>query len=150
MNRRLMQNRKGQSAAEYMSTYGWAILVISIIGVVIWQLGLFDMNSKLTPTYSGFSVLVPREWAMKDMGNSCVFTVLMANGAGEGLSTISIEGNACTPQNITQGATSVCQRTIQSCAAAGGDYELDAVITYQRASDGQAFQSAGTFWGNVE
>ena len=32
---------KGQGAMEYLMTYGWAILVVMIVGVVLWQLGVF-------------------------------------------------------------------------------------------------------------
>lgn len=33
---------KGQSAMEYMQTYGWAILVIMVIGITLWQYGVFS------------------------------------------------------------------------------------------------------------
>jgi uncharacterized protein (UPF0333 family) len=34
-------NNKGQGAMEYLMTYGWAILVVVIIGGVMWYLGFF-------------------------------------------------------------------------------------------------------------
>ena len=37
--------RKGQGALEYMQTYGWAILVVLIVGVVLWQFGIFGQYS---------------------------------------------------------------------------------------------------------
>jgi len=32
---------KDQSAIEYLVTYGWVILVVIIIGIVLWHLGVF-------------------------------------------------------------------------------------------------------------
>ena len=34
--------KKSQSAMEYLMTYGWAILVISIVLASLWQLGVFN------------------------------------------------------------------------------------------------------------
>ena len=44
---------KGQGALEYLQTYGWAILVVLIVGVVLWQLGVFGPHSGVN-TSSGF------------------------------------------------------------------------------------------------
>lgn len=33
---------RGQAALEYLMTYGWAILVVLIIGVAMWQMGVFS------------------------------------------------------------------------------------------------------------
>ena len=38
-----MQKRKNaQSAMEYLMTYGWAILIISVVLASLWSLGLFS------------------------------------------------------------------------------------------------------------
>ena len=40
---------KGQGMMEYLITYGWAIMVVMIVGVVLWQLGVFgDTSTRLT------------------------------------------------------------------------------------------------------
>jgi hypothetical protein len=49
---------RGQGAMEYLMTYGWAILVVMIVGIAMWRLGVFNMGSS-TPTSSGFSTLKP-------------------------------------------------------------------------------------------
>ncbi len=38
-------SRKGQGALEYMQTYGWAILVVLVVGIVLWQFGVFGQHS---------------------------------------------------------------------------------------------------------
>ena len=40
-----MTRKKAQSAMEYMTTYGWAILILSAVLVVLWQLKLLNPSS---------------------------------------------------------------------------------------------------------
>ncbi len=49
---------KGQGAMEYLMTYGWAILVVMIVGVVLWQLGVFN-SGQGAPVETGFVRLNP-------------------------------------------------------------------------------------------
>ena len=46
---------KSQSALEYLMTYGWAILIIVIVAVILYSMGLFNPSSSITFTSSGFS-----------------------------------------------------------------------------------------------
>jgi len=136
---------------EYMMTYGWAILVVAIIGIVVWQMGLFKISSQITPGTSGFSILVPQEWLLVGVGGTCTLRVVLLNGAGEELNSLSVVGgNACTPSTVVTGDNVVCTKTINVCGGPGDAYEADIVITYQRSSDNQSFQTAGEIWGNVE
>ncbi|MCJ7450798.1 MAG: hypothetical protein MUP58_03600 [Candidatus Nanohaloarchaeota archaeon QJJ-9] len=47
------ENRKGQSAIEYLTTYGWALLAIVIVGAVLMQMGVFSQCQQVTPKFSG-------------------------------------------------------------------------------------------------
>ena len=49
-------NSKGQGAMEYLMTYAWAILVVLIVGVVLYQMGIFS-QSGATITTTGFTQL---------------------------------------------------------------------------------------------
>jgi hypothetical protein len=57
--RRLFRGRRGQAAMEYLMTYGWAILVVMVVGIAMWQLGIFNMGSA-TLTSTGFAKLKPQ------------------------------------------------------------------------------------------
>ena len=46
---------------EYLMTYGWAILVVMIVGVVLWYLGIFGGGTGGVNTASGFAKLRPLE-----------------------------------------------------------------------------------------
>jgi hypothetical protein len=71
---------KGQSALEYMVTYGWMILVVSLIVVVLWQYGVFNPAST-PPGCTGFSQISPTDWKVShDDGN--VITITLLNNAG--------------------------------------------------------------------
>ncbi len=147
----IFSNRSGQAAMEYMSTYGWALIVVTIAGIVFWQMGLFDIESRITPGFSGFSVLVPSEWRLARSGSTCTLSVYLLNGAGETINAIRVKGgNLCVPDEAGAGEGTLCSKTLSQCGAKGGSYKEMMVITYQRASDNQSFQTAGVLWGNIE
>jgi hypothetical protein len=75
-----MIKNKGQSAMEYLMTYGWAILVVMVVGIAMWQLGIFNMGgTSLTST--GFAKIKPQ---LAGTGYSAdgVFTGTFTNGVG--------------------------------------------------------------------
>ena len=43
-----MMNKKGQGAMEYLMTYGWAIIIVIIVGVALWRLGIFTPHTSKT------------------------------------------------------------------------------------------------------
>lgn len=53
---RRRNSKKGQSAIEYLSTYGWALLAIVIVGAVLSQMGVFNQCQTTQPRFSGQSV----------------------------------------------------------------------------------------------
>ncbi len=50
------KRRKGQSAIEYLTTYGWALLAIVIVGAVLMNMGVFSQCQKAQPRFSGQQV----------------------------------------------------------------------------------------------
>ena len=144
--------RRGQSAMEYMSTYGWAILVMAVVGIVLWQMGALNVSGKLPPGTSGFSVVKPAEWSMAVAGPaSCTLSIRVANGAGETIESATIVGgNNCVPQTVLAGELTTCSIDYTSCSQPGYEYEKHVVISYSRSSDGQNFQSSGVLWGSAE
>lgn len=45
---------------EYLMTYGWAILVVMIVGIVMWQLGIFNPSGTQAITMQGFGAVKPQ------------------------------------------------------------------------------------------
>ena len=56
---------KGQTAIEYLMTYGWAILIILIVAGVLAYYGIFAPSGFLGPTARGFGqVQVLNPWSI--------------------------------------------------------------------------------------
>ena len=51
------KSKRSQSALEYMMTYGWAILIIVIVAVILYSMGIFNPSSSITSTVTGFNNL---------------------------------------------------------------------------------------------
>ncbi|MFH1056150.1 MAG: hypothetical protein V1744_08665 [Candidatus Altiarchaeota archaeon] len=87
---------KAQAAMEYLMTYGWAILVVMVVGIAMWQLGIFNMGGT-SITATGFAKIKP-QLAGTGLDHSGVFTAVFTNGLGTTLSmttgaAIYLEGN---------------------------------------------------------
>ncbi len=105
-------NGKGQGAMEYLMTYGWAILVVLIVGVILWQLGIFNGLASVANTSTGF---FPGKIGIIDAATQCT-----ENG-GLSATFTNQAGNDLTITNLT--ATGSCTGTpIPSTAnlSAGG------------------------------
>ncbi len=106
---------KGQGAMEYLMTYGWAILVVMIVGIVMWQLGIFNMGSTAV-TASGFSRLKPQlaAVAMVAGGDS---TFVFTNGAGATITLLS----AGVETDLAPGRSAVAQTDFVGTTSGAGD-----------------------------
>ena len=84
--------KNAQGAMEYLMTYGWAILVVMIVGVVLWNIGIFDDAgiTRATGRSIGFSTY--RIGAI-DASIKCTtsnLTVILTNQAGVTLTNIDV------------------------------------------------------------
>jgi hypothetical protein len=48
---------RGQGAMEYLMTYGWAILVVMIIGVALWKMGVFGHTGQTITRCNDFDLI---------------------------------------------------------------------------------------------
>ncbi|MFH1447961.1 MAG: hypothetical protein ABIG39_03800 [Candidatus Micrarchaeota archaeon] len=101
-----MEMKKGQGAFEYMMSYGWAVLVIVVLAVVLWNLGVF--NPSTATQASGFSVIRPVAWNFEGAGygsgNSLYAsnaTVALSNIAGIDL-TIALNGTSASTSSTAK------------------------------------------------
>lgn len=101
-----MKNLKAQGAFEYMISYGWAILIVVVLGILLFSLGVF--NPSQTPTASGFVYLKPISWSFQggELDASNV-TLAFENIAGQNMITyINDTGNQSI--KFKQGSSSDC------------------------------------------
>jgi hypothetical protein len=137
---------------EYLMTYGWAILVVMIVGIVMWQLGIFSMGST-TLTATGFAKLKP-QLAATGLSTAGQFTGVFTNGVGTtidfanvadigtldntmlGTSCILELDNANTPAPIGAGGNFIVLSVASDCNGAtptvnpGDVYTAEIVLNY--------------------
>jgi len=143
---------------EYLMTYGWAILVVIIVGIVLWQSGVFGTGSG---GVSGFDKARVQDYTF----NSAQLQVVFENAAGSTMKTVTVnastDGGATFPYNmtITPGtnwapgkeytAISTNATLIAACVSAGAGYKLDFKVGY--TSEGNvAHTEAGVIRGKCE
>ncbi len=59
-----LNRKRGQAAVEYLQNYGFAILVVVIMGVALWQLGVFNIAPKVNVA-TGFKTIRVLEPSIK-------------------------------------------------------------------------------------
>jgi len=115
---------------EYLMTYGWAILVVMIVGVVLWQLGVFNVGQGNLVT-TGFVKMQPLtpSIAYRDRNFTGSFTNALGTTVRLGNITINetIMGQPCTVSPLLNG-TSV---------KAGGTFTVNAVCPSK--ADGESY-----------
>lgn len=146
---------RGQTALEYLVTYGWAILAIVIIAGVLWYFGVFTPGrfapSEQTSGFSSIMVL-----GHKVTSSNGQLTLVLANqeaetvnvtsiSAGQGAATAtSLSLNAGTQGQVTGIATGL------SAGAVGDSYNLNVTITYTLTRTGLTGKvSTGTVSGKM-
>jgi hypothetical protein len=100
---------KGQTAIEYLMTYGWAILIILIVAGVLAYYGIFAPSGFLGPTARGFGqVQVLNPWSLATTGT---MTLNLENRVG---GTINITSVNMTLDSVTYTKTLPTQIEITS------------------------------------
>ncbi len=79
---------KGQSALEYMMTYGWAILIIVIVAVILYSMGIFNPRASVTASSSGFSPFAVSAAVCSNSGLVVAFTT---GGLPNGATSVSLK-----------------------------------------------------------
>jgi hypothetical protein len=167
---------KGQTAVEYLMTYGWAILIILIVAGVLAYYGIFAPQGFLGPTARGFGqVQVLNPWSLSSANGAMTINMenrvggtikitainytLTSGGTGSYGATITTqctsgcEGcpTACT-NDLTSGKKATVASTLDSgtwsAKTAGDSWTATVTIYYYYPSDTtNAFSSTGTLSG---
>ena len=138
---------KGQGAMEYLMTYGWAIMVVMIVGIVLWQLGVFKLGTSGTGT-AGFGAVKPIDHSCSDANT---LDMVVMNAAGSSV-TMNITGVDVTAENgvgpIGGGDTYTVHLTATGICATGIDsYDQKLNFTYVNLITGLTHKGNGRVWG---
>ena len=147
---------KGQGAMEYLMTYGWAIMVVMIVGVVLWQMGIFKMGSGGSGM-SGFGAVKPLDHSST---GSQSLAVSFTNGAGARITNVGVNStdstgsviNAVLTPNtdVSPGDTFTASftNTLDTVCPAGADtYDVTLNVSYTNSITGLAHSGTGRVWG---
>lgn len=145
-------NKRGQTALEYLVTYGWAILAIVIIAGVLWYFGVFTPG-RFAPSEqtAGFSTIIVT--GHKVSGSN--LTLVVGNQAGEPVNITSAAagtGTASSPGITIQpnGQATLSGIGTGSTLATGDQYSLNVSITYTLTRTGLTGKvSVGTVSGRA-
>jgi hypothetical protein len=149
-DRKILANKRSQSALEYMMTYGWAILIIVIVAAVLYSFGIFSPSSSISATITGFSGLgsvqaqcIGNQGLTIQLGNSAGYTIQIAN--------ISVSASGKTVSvleqtNIAQGESKVFYIS-NVCPSPSSRYSLRVTVSY--TEPGQVFSGPYTSTGTI-
>ncbi len=152
---------KGQSALEYMMTYGWAILIIVIVAVILYSMGIFNPRASVTASSSGFSPFAASA-AICGSNITVAFTVGgLPNGAtsvalgkmflssATGTNTSSATATGVVGVSVTSGSSFKVTFPGISCASSGVPFTASGILEYSLTTSAGAasYNATGTVAG---
>lgn len=125
--------KRGQSALEYLVTYGWAILAIVIIAGVLWYFGVFNpaqwTESKGSGGFTGVTII-----DYQANSTTGVVTMVLGNKVGRTITAY------CEPANVTLSTTDTSQCIITGTPAGN---QINVEITYYDTLSGMEHTDSG-------
>ena len=149
--------RRSQSALEYMMTYGWAILIIVIVAVILYSMGIFNPSSSVTFTSSGFSPFTVSSSLCNNLGykiaiiagpipnnaNSLTINkVFVTSATGTNATTTSYK--LANPVTLKSGQSATILIPNVICTSANTHYSISANIEYSYTAGTLGLQYVNT------
>ena len=152
-------NKKGQAALEYLSTYGWLLIIIVIVAAALYALGIFNPATYQGKTCTGFTTGLT--YAEHKFSPGGAFSVVLMNGVGKTVSNVtnvnitlaSGTSVSATPSpavsNWAPGGKQTLTITGPDPGTTGSSYTATVTVTYNTA-DVTGHKQSGTCTGTVE
>lgn len=154
-----IQSTKCQGALEFLMTYGWALLLLIVSIVMAWQLGLFNLGSKINPGYLGFWGLTPVDFIMVEDGTLSVSFVNNVGGSVNitDVQTVSSDGTLQSviveptpPVEVTPGEIQNVNTSSIRIGEVGARFDVFLVVDYVDNRTLTSHKSSGRVWGSYE
>ena len=153
----LTKSKRSQSALEYMMTYGWAILIIVIVAVILYSMGIFNPSSSVTFTSSGFSPFTVSSSLCNNLGykiavlagpipnnaNSITINKVFLTSA-TGANTTTAGYTLTNPVTLKSGQSTTIIIPNVACTAAKVHYSFSAKIQYSYTAGTLGLQYVNT------
>jgi len=149
---------KGQTAIEYLMTYGWAILIILIVAGVLAYYGIFAPAGFLGPSAKGFAqVSIVSPWDVSSntlrvqFENRVGSSITITNVSADEGSTVPVPPIACSAISLSLAAGERSTAQTLTCngigtLTTGSSYTIYVIITYD-AGTMTDLKSTGTLSG---
>lgn len=149
--------KKAQTALEYLMTYGWAILIIIIVGAALYALGVFSPGTFTGKRSTGFSTFQMVDFKVDTDAN---LTLVFGNRLGKTITinniTATYKGNKCyidsgftLAPNVQNSKTLICQPS-WGAFSSKSSYTIDVDFNYTDPDSGLWHFDSGTLFGIVE
>lgn len=155
-----MIGKKGQSALEYLMTYGWAILIIIIVGGVLYYYGVFSPGKLVGESKIGFSKVDVDAWTIDTSGATPVMKIKLVNKVGKDINITNVTVTDGTNidfhepnEKVSAGEKSdfISIDLTNLNPSSGSAYKYDVTIYYYitEYGPGTTFKSSGTLSGTA-
>lgn len=146
--------KRGQSALEYLMTYGWAILIIVLVGAALYFLGVFAPGGftgtgRQTTGLASFKAI---SWSINTAGYA---QIRLGNAFGEKVTvtgmSLDLEGTIGSNTTVrTFNANSDFDTIIPSLGtpSSGAPYTANIIINFTD-KNGYAYRDVGVLKGNI-
>ena len=153
--------RSGQSALEYMMTYGWAILIIVIVAVILYSMGIFNPASSISSTITGFSatpvsnaICTANGILRIAVGDTTGHRILIKNisATSNGKTEVFTPSSTVDPNPIITSGNTYIFSVPNVCPAAGTRFSASVNINYTEPTtlfSTSQYTSTGTVTGIV-
>ena len=153
---------KAQSAMEYLMTYGWAILIVIIVAAALYALGLFNPQTYVSSTATGFANLgTPSEWQFQSSTDT--LTVVLQNqktgmlvtinnvtaNCGAGGTEVESTQTASGTVDIAAGSTATFTFSCGEDLNSGDGYNYKISIKYIPSGNTLEVPDSGTITGKA-
>ncbi|MFH0868856.1 MAG: hypothetical protein V1839_01370 [archaeon] len=151
--------KKGQAALEYLSTYGWLLIIIVIVAAALYALGIFNPATYQGKSCTGFSTGIT--YIDHKLSSTGDFNFVASNGLGKTVTsvnniTITKDGTAFPDATMvgaitwTPGAKKTLNAVgVTNAGSVGNSYTVTVSINYD-TSDVKAHIQTGTCTGTIE
>jgi hypothetical protein len=144
----------GQAALDFLMTYGWALIMITICVAALYSMGVFDASTFIGSRASGFSQMTATDWMLRQDG---MLVIRLKNNAGTDVNITRINAtyqsqtaqyNATTPISNGQLSGNIA---VGSFAATprGTGYSVQVAMAYTDIATGYTYVDSGTLTGKV-
>ena len=156
-----LMTKSGQSALEYMMTYGWAILIIVIVAVILYSMGIFNPASSISSTITGFSatpvsnaICTANGVLRLAVGDTVGHRILIKNisATSNGKTEVFTPTSTVDPNPIITSGNTYIFSIPNVCPAAGTRFSANVNINYTEPTTSfstSQYTSTGTVTGTV-